>query len=125
MHIDRIISWSLDSVPDALITTNTRVLLPKVTAPAFIARANAIGYAPENIFKSYNRCQNLRVFDTHITKSVIFLGNGDCLVFDYLPDQNGHDSVVRIIDTDNCMYQTEVDWFEDLWNGSLFLWGTS
>lgn len=120
MCIDRIISWSLDSVPDALLTDDTCVLLPKAVSLAFVNRANGIGYSPENIFKSYDRCRDgkLKLFDEHITKSVIFLSNGDCLVFEYLPDRNGHDNVVKIIATDNCAYQDEVDWFDNLWNSS-------
>lgn len=75
IRITKILSWSLTSIPDGLLTADTMVLLPNKFSSAYIDRAHMIGYSPENILKSYERCTNLKLFDGSITKSIIFLND--------------------------------------------------
>lgn len=116
IYITKIISWSLASVPDDLLTSDTMVLLPSISSDAYINRAITIGYPPENIMKSYDRCQNLKLFDVNITKAVIFLSNNQCVISDYLPDKNGDDSPVVVIDNNSTEYNEIIKYFDDTWN---------
>ncbi len=120
VFIDKIISWSLKSIPCELLTSDTIILLPNISSPAYIDRANTIGYSPENIKTSYDRCNytNLKLFNEHITKSVIFLTNNQCLVSDYLLDKSGDNSPITIIHNNCDEYSEILKWFDDMLNKS-------
>jgi len=117
--ISKIISWSLKSVPDRLLTSSTIVLLPSMTSPEYIERAKQIGYAPENVETSYDRCNpdNLKLFPGAISRSVIFLSDGRCIDAEYLNNENGDHSPIRIID-DSVEITSMVQWFDSIWDSS-------
>lgn len=101
--IDKILAWSLKSIPKSLITKDTKVLLPHHESSAYLVRALYIGYDPTNINNSYDLCNknNLRLFHDNIDTSIIFLSDGRCIVCPYVHNKSGDHSIVKIISNTN------------------------
>ena len=118
--IERIVSWSLASIPENSITKNTLVLLPNIESGAYKTRAAKCDYAATNIYNSYSRCNpaNLRLFDSTITESAIFYDDQTCILSTYLPNSTGHSAPSTVIPSTDIRYACKLASFQTLWNNS-------
>jgi len=118
--ITKMLGWSLSSIPSESITESTLVLLPKKDSTTFLKRANSCNYDPNNIEKSYAKVlsSNIKLFDEHITASLIFYDNDTCIVSVYLDDKVGDFAPFFILDSTDDLYRHKLYEFDKMWETS-------
>jgi hypothetical protein len=116
--ITKVLSWSLTSIPETSITSDTIALLPQSDSEAFIVRATSCGYDPANITSSYNRVEisNLKLFDEKITESLVFYDDDTCMVSTYLENESGNSAPTIIINEGTELYEEKLRFFNQLWD---------